>query len=277
MIKNPGVMSDELFEKILRELTEWESELNRGKLCPYLMNEPFCDKKLEDRVALIREYLPSVPIEISTNAELATKQRIEKLEESLAGTPHVYWISRHGITDEEIKRNMSIDPQRSERNILDLIEVVDGQAPIVIKGFLYSFDMKIAISKPAKFVRIWKRKISDLNARTDNVIVKALSFHDRSGNVNIEGWNKLKTVRRIGPRNRFYCPRVDQWLHILWNGDLVLCCNDYHHETVFGNLSSNTIKEVLASEAYKTLKKKVLGEIETEPDFICNRCTRIGG
>lgn len=277
MRKHPGTMTDSLYQKILDELQEWEDKLNTGKMCPYLMNEPFCDSKIIDRIKLMREMFPNTLIEISTNAELMTPDKSKKLIDILAGTKHDVWISRHGVTPEDVKRNMFIDGERSLENIIYLLKEADGQLNIAIKGFLYSFDDKIRLSKPRAFIRYWQNKFKEHDIKTNNIRVVAKSFHDRSGNVKIKGWQKPAIVRHIGPNNKFYCPRVDKWLHILWNGDVILCCNDYQHETMFGNVKQQTIKEILNSDSYKRIKDMVLGNVETPKDFICNRCTRIGG
>ena len=277
MIQNPGKMSDGLFEKILSELQEWERDINTGKFCPYLMNEPFADPKILDKIELIREMFPNALIEISTNAELMTPKKASRLYDILRGSRHDIWISRHGVLEETVGDIMKIDGKRSLDNILNLLKISNGELNLRIKGFLYSIDNSIVLNKPRDFLRYWTNIFKSYNINTKNLIVKANSFHNRSGNLNIEGWNITKQVRRIGPENRFYCPRVDEWIHILWNGDVILCCNDYHHETCFGNLQKQTIKEVLKSEEYKQIYDKVLGNVETEPDFICNRCTRIGG
>jgi len=277
MLQNPGIMSDDLFEKIISELHNWEDEINRGKICPYLMNDPFTDKNILDKVEYIRNELPNALIEISTNAELLTKPKSERLYDILYDTKHEIWISRHGITPEDIKKNMQIDGDKSLKNILDLLEVSDGNLNIKIKGFIYSFDKQIILTKPREFIRYWNDLLDEKSINKRGLTIKAKAFHDRSGNLNIDGWDKPKIVRRIGPNHKFYCPRVDQWLHILWNGDVILCCNDYYHETCFGNVEKQSIEEILESEEYKRLYDQVVGNVETDENFICNKCTMIGG
>jgi len=277
MKTHPGSMSDSLYEKILTELTEWEEELNTGKMCPYLMNEPFCDPKIIDRIRLMREMFPNALIEVSTNAELLTPDKSRQLIDILADSRHDIWISRHGITPEDVRKNMGIDGNKSLENIIYLLKEADGRLTIAIKGFLYSFDSKVILSKPRAFERYWQKLFKEHDIKTNNIRVIAKSFHDRSGNVRIRGWQKPAIVRHIGPKNKFYCPRVDQWLHILWNGDVILCCNDYQHEACFGNVKNKAIKDILKSDSYKRIRDMVCGNVETPRDFICNRCTRKGG
>ena len=277
MRDHPGSMTDSLYEKILTELKEWEDEINTGKMCPYLMNEPFCDPKILDRIKLMREMFPNTLIEISTNAELMTPEKSKALIDILAGTKHDIWISRHGITPADVRNNMQIDGEKSLENIIYFLQEADGRMNVAIKGFLYSFDQKVILNKPRQFQWYWLKIFKEHDIKTEKIRVKADAFHDRSGNVRIREWQKPAIVRHIGPKHPFYCPRVDKWIHILWNGDVILCCNDYQHETMFGNVKNQTIKEILNSDSYKRIKDMVLGNIETPKDFICNRCTRIGG
>ena len=75
----------------------------------------------------------------------------------------------------------------------------------------------------------------------------------------------------------FYCTRVDRWFHFSYNGELVLCCNDYCKEVVLGDITKNTITEIMESKRYKEINQQVRGEIPSASDFICKRCTSPGG
>ena len=57
-----------------------------------------------------------------------------------------------------------------------------------------------------------------------------------------------------------------------WNGDIILCCNDYYKNNVYGNLSEGTIEEILHSEKAITMRKRVFGEIQTNDEFLCRKC-----
>jgi radical SAM protein with 4Fe4S-binding SPASM domain len=47
--------------------------------------------------------------------------------------------------------------------------------------------------------------------------------------------------------------RPETWLHMNANGDVFICCNDYDFETVFGNIHSNSVKEIWNSAARKEM------------------------
>jgi hypothetical protein len=63
----------------------------------------------------------------------------------------------------------------------------------------------------------------------------------------------------------------------MYNGDVILCCNDYHLETVLGNLGEQTIREVVKSKRYRETLYKALGMLPSSDDFLCKRCSKPGG
>ena len=75
----------------------------------------------------------------------------------------------------------------------------------------------------------------------------------------------------------FSCPRVDQWLHVLWDGTLRLCCMDWHGEVAMPSLRETTITDWLGSDAYRALRATVTGETLAPEGFLCTRCTSPGG
>ena len=63
-MKRPmGIMSDELFDKILNDISYMQVE----KVMPFLFGEPFLDKKIYSRVERIKEVLPGMPISLFSN------------------------------------------------------------------------------------------------------------------------------------------------------------------------------------------------------------------
>lgn len=65
--------------------------------------------------------------------------------------------------------------------------------------------------------------------------------------------------------------RDSKYLHIMENGDLILCCQDWKRETVYGNIKEKTISNILKSHRRKDLVDKVNGK-KSDLLFICKRC-----
>ncbi len=51
------------------------------------------------------------------------------------------------------------------------------------------------------------------------------------------------------------------WLHVNARGDAFLCCNDYNFDYVFGNLESNSLKEIWVTEQHAKIIQKSFQEI----------------
>jgi MoaA/NifB/PqqE/SkfB family radical SAM enzyme len=63
-----------------------------------------------------------------------------------------------------------------------------------------------------------------------------------------------------------------QHLHITPRGTCVLCCEDYDERYVVGDLTKNSIAEVLEGEEIARLRRWVYGLEEAPQDFICRNC-----
>ena len=63
-----------------------------------------------------------------------------------------------------------------------------------------------------------------------------------------------------------------QWLHITPYGKCLLCCQDYHEQYVVGDLSEETVAQVLQGERMARYRRWAYGVEEAPEDFICRRC-----
>ncbi len=63
-----------------------------------------------------------------------------------------------------------------------------------------------------------------------------------------------------------------QWMHITPLGKCVLCCQDYHSRYVVGDLTTQTVDEILSGPAMAQLRRWVYGVEEAPEDFICRGC-----
>ena len=68
----------------------------------------------------------------------------------------------------------------------------------------------------------------------------------------------------------FTCLRINNWLHFLYTGELAICCIDYHREEIFGDIRIQLIDDILQSQAYINLKKKLKEIIILRPPLYVN-------
>jgi radical SAM protein with 4Fe4S-binding SPASM domain len=65
------------------------------------------------------------------------------------------------------------------------------------------------------------------------------------------------------------CERPFTKFYIRYNGDVVLCCEDWQYRTVLGNLTRDSITDVWQSAGYKSLRK---GHLTGQTPFPCTLC-----
>ena len=68
------------------------------------------------------------------------------------------------------------------------------------------------------------------------------------------------------------CITMNEAVNITINGDLALCCNDYNHRHLFGNLKEHTWDSLLSGAAYTNIKKTIWGGQKAPTTFICRHC-----
>jgi len=276
-----GYMDDDLYIKILQDIVK-NDPLFDARFCPYLANEPFCDKKIVERIRIAYDYLPDMELEVSTNAELMDEARMKQMINIITSrntNPKTkIKISFFGYDKESLEDMMHINYEKTLHNIINLIKYNNGRVPIVITGLGLSRDEKVKIYNASKYKRFWARVIDEHNLSRKNLRIQYYSFHNRAGTVELDGWDYNTIVRKIDRNHPFDCWRLHNTLHVLWNGDLTLCCmSPYRHEAIFGNLKHQTIKEAFESEEWKRLYNQARGLEPSPPDFICKRCMSPGG
>lgn len=279
---HPGVMTDEMWHHVLECLRPFAKGIQ--KICPYLMQEPLIDKKIFQRIEDIYAYFPQTLVEISTNGAALTEKTVDRLYDiwTQPGRRHEIWVSHHGIDKETFTHIMQIDYERATKNLLYLLRKSDGKLRIKIRGAGESRDGKHTYFTRQQYIDYWTRRFAEEGINTTNVSLDAFTFHDRAGTLHRQDRNAYKLnvgkVREIGPGHKpFYCPRLDQWIHIMYDGRIRLCCMDYHGEVELPSLTDMTLVEYFQSPYYSDLVARVTGKKASDPNFICKRCISPGG
>jgi hypothetical protein len=64
-----------------------------------------------------------------------------------------------------------------------------------------------------------------------------------------------------------------QHIHITPRGKCVLCCEDYDEKYIVGDLTRESLHDVLTGPALSLMRRWVYGVEEAPRDFICRGCT----
>ena len=242
-------MSDELFEKFLDEIDE--NKLKR--IIPYLNNEPFLSTNFIDRVKKIRNRFKKLEIEISSNVSMIkekdilelTKLDITELRLSVFGYKKETYNKmmpclNYEKTFERLK--MISDLMKNSNTIISIVMIDNGE----IKEQEFE-NMHLLCNKLGfKFER-W-----DFLDRSNNVKYKSNGIYNE--NVSICEQNR--------PLER---------MHILSDGRVIFCCQDWSHSLVVGNIKNNTIEEIWNGESYSNARDSLYNKNKTSP-MICKKC-----
>lgn len=279
MLNNKGVMNDKIYTKILKNIDKIDPSFD-SQFCPYLMNEPFSDPKIIERTKEAFTTLYNPFIEISSNLLLLNKKKIQEIIElyekfEFRGR---FIISHFGIDKESFERSMKLPYEKCLNNMIELINAFDGQIKIRINNFGISRDNHITIFMQDQIDSYFHNLITAYSLPTKNLNIPHMTFHNRAGNVRMDGWaGSERKVRDIDKNNPFDCFRIHNCLHVFWNGEITLCCMDYKHEEVFGDLNKQTIEEVFNSKQWKDIYGRVIGTVKSKFNFICKYCQSPGG
>jgi len=277
-LNNPGRMNDKLYNKIINDISSYDSEFS-GKFCPYLCNEPFADKDILKRTELAYQKLHNPYVELSSNMGLLNKTKIDKLYELFKNNNFYgkFTISHHGINKETFENTMKIPYEKAKENMIYLLQKFDGQMKISIQNMAYSLDRKFSINPYRSISRYLEDIIEDNGISKQNLVIEPKVFHNRAGNVEIDGWEYDKIVRKIDKQTPFDCLRIHGCLHVIYTGEVILCCMDYFRETIINDLNNMTVEEHFKSDNWKYIYNQVRGREESPENFICKRCMSPGG
>jgi MoaA/NifB/PqqE/SkfB family radical SAM enzyme len=249
-----GAMARELFERVIEEAAAHGVR----RISPYLMNEPFLDPTLLDKLAFIQARAPAAKVVLTTNGSRLTPAVADRL--LAMNALHSLYISFQGVEKAEYESTMrgSLIFERTLENVLGLIEKWkrrerrDRFSIVVTMVQTNRIDAEKAIA-------FW---------RSQGVESKWTPLENRG--------RHIAAARDLAPPHRplrryAHCTRLFKQAYLLFNGDLVLCCTDYTRKMVLGNIQQSTIQAVWNSPKARTVRRLYSeGRLDQIP--LCGGC-----
>ena len=250
----PKIMDEKLYKKIIDEC---KVHKNIERIILYLNNEPLTDCHIINRINYAKETVPWASVHILTNGSLLD----DKMQDELINSK-LDWIgiSMHGIKKESVEGAMGLDynvvfprllrfiqKAKSKRNLEDFIMVTFLNHKYLSPG------------EKDEAINFWKGQ----GIRRISYFESPIS---RAGNINLFPPIHLS---RISGCNSIW---ANEMIHIVENGDVVMCCMDWKREVVLGNLENQDIYGVWNSPKYALARNKRDGIENSESNFICKRC-----
>jgi len=249
MKRKRGVMSDELFKKIINELVE----IQPYQICPFNNGEPLLDKKLVSRIEYINKVLPNTSIVIYTNAALLNQEKIEELNQVRVDKIN---ISFNAGRKESYEKIMGLDFDNVVANI-DLLLKLKKNTKVLVSMIKIPQNR----GEVGSFVKMWRGK---------DVTVKVWEPMDFGQRIQL---NFKQRARRffdflLPPPP---CVRALETMTILYDGRASLCSRDFEGEVILGDVSSESLLQVWNSERGKNIRWRQL-EGSRNKIHMCKKC-----
>jgi hypothetical protein len=229
-------MTESVFMLLLERLVEAGF---KGRISPYLMNEPLLDPRLSKWISIIRSNFPQNIIFINTNGDAIGTELLQIA------------LAESGLDAMQIN---CYDGKDKFRHKLEAIERWAEN------------DKRILVHYTGSLRKMNERN-GRLNVRVKDVKAPLEAFWNRGGHVT---W--------VAPSGKYQkidkCSFPFEQMYINYLGQAIICCSDYTFKVVLGNVIKTTITEIWSGKAYRELRRcHTVGNFQSLS--LCRTCNRI--
>ncbi|MBA7481235.1 MAG: radical SAM protein [Dehalococcoidia bacterium] len=234
-LKKFGTITDELYRKILEDAAAY----NLVSFSPILTGEPFCDPQIVARIKLARALMPNTVIHLFTNGSLMSRDDIDEL-----------------ASIEGLAINISLNGQdRSRRWEMTGLDDFDE----VLHKIVYLEEKRVNFGVSAVMHPVYT-----VEQAREFVRLPAAGF------IRFQSFaGHIYPYNRLGPT---CCRRITEYLTVMWDGRVNLCCFDSFGEIIFGDLNIQTIAEVWNSGKHRAYLEAHNDKRGQEME-LCKYCT----
>lgn len=246
-------MPDSLFEHIVGELIGYRDTLESVFLQSY--NEPSVERRFVEHCRTL--FAAGLPVAVLSNGSGFTPLKTEALIE--AGPLRYLCINLSTLDEQRYRETRGADHLRIVLRHVDYMKdrPLADQMKIVVLG---TGDATHA----RDFEEIRERYAGSRFEVEQHVVM------DRAG------WLDVGLKAATHGRPLAGCDNVGsrplQHLHITPHGACILCCEDYDEKYVVGDLTKQSIDEVLRGDELAKMRRWVYGIEEAPADFMCRSC-----
>jgi 8-amino-3,8-dideoxy-alpha-D-manno-octulosonate transaminase len=168
-----------------------------------------------------------------------------------------------------------------DKRLPELVEYAKKKIPYCYLDIYTNGDyldenlLKVLISKGADHFFI--TNYDDEEKPVLNMLANKYPFHIAlRSHKDFEKIDRAGGIYKKGLKLNAPCLRPSSQLIIHWNGDVVLCCQDFYGKYCFGNINRNSLQEIWSS-AYFTQCRTELSRGNRSCMTICEYCEDDGG
>ena len=246
-------MPVEFFEHIVNMLTNYRPTIESVFLQSY--NEPTLDRRFVDQCRTL--FAADLPVAILSNGTGLIPSKVDALVE--AGPLRYLCINLSTLDRHRYQHD------RGEDHLGVVLRNLDYAKNLHLADRMNIVVLGIGDEQHDRDFEAIRQRFGGTRFEIERHVVM-----DRAGWLDVG----LKPPER--KRHLAGCDNVGsrplQHMHITPRGKCVLCCEDYDEKYVVGDLTKNTIAEVLEGNEVAKLRRWVYGLEEAPADFICRNC-----
>ncbi len=251
--RKPYFMPTELYERIVAELSAFRDTIDG--VCMINYNEPTVDRRFVQQVATLKA--AGLPPAVLTNGSGLTPDRIDAIL-ALGGLRYLS-VNISTLDREAYRRDRGVDQLDAVLRNLDYAKdrAVAQEMDLVVLGQKDEAHRRAHEAVAERFAGSRFR-------------VQPFEIMDRAGYLPVglrpdRPHARLRGCDNVGSRPL-------QHLHVTPQGRCVFCCEDYDERYVVGDLTRQSVREVLEGPELARLRRFSYGVEEAPADFICRTC-----
>lgn len=246
-------MPSELYTRIVQELSDYRETIEAVFMINY--NEPTADPRFLDQVRTLKS--AGLHPAVLTNGSGLTPDRVDAI------------VAMGGL------RFLSVNLSTLDRQRYTADRGVD-QLDLVLRNLDYAKDRPVAVETDLVVLgqgdHRHRQDFEEIQRRfaSSRFNVKYFEVMDRAGYLSVGLRPAVPHGRLCGCEN--VGSRPLQHLHITPHGQCMLCCEDYSERYPVGDLTKESVTDVLTGAALARMRRWVYGLEPAPDDFICRRC-----
>lgn len=266
-----GIMEGSLFQKVVSEIAQ---EKLFFELLLELQNEPLVDARIFELIKHFKSLAPGKKCAVITNGSLIDNFSIDDI--ACSGIDELV-VSLNAHTEATYRQlNQGLDYHKVTKNIESLISDKRIKSKVVVH-YVATRQNEGEIRRASFY---WRQK---------GIRVRCWRLSNRAGGLDDFGtykpsqkdlpatW-KLQAFLREYFMNKIFnvCPFPFFALNILFNGDVLLCCNDWNRDPILGNIKATSLKEIWNSSSLNMIRRSLL-EGRFRNIKPCSTCSTLEG
>jgi len=254
--KARGVMPLELFALVLSRLEDTKPEW----LALNHYGEPLLDPFFRERVELLRER--KLLLGLYTNGTLLKESTIDFL--ALGGVYKV--VFNFPSMDPAEWSNLMQLPEKSYWKARRTIEYYLSLDAPVVNGIY------ISVNVPDENQAARAERITEHFSALGKIGVQMEYSNSRAGSVE----NEFVHINSRA-ESRYYagCERIAHHLHVSWEAKVFLCCQDYDQSVVLGDLTKDSITNIMSSQLARDFRAELYGLAPMRNGRLCLNCNML--